>query len=175
MSSYSVGKQEISDWVRKHFKNDATILDVGACDGVWKRFLPEYKNMDALEVFGLNFAQLTDYREKYLADIRDFEYDWYDLIVFGDIIEHLPVKDAQSVLNYAWGRCLDLIIAVPWLYPQGELYGNPYEIHIQDDLTPEIFAQRYPDYELLLDTGYNYCYYHKKGGYYDKARDRDSG
>ena len=167
MSSNNAGKSEVCDWVRRNFRPEATILDVGACDGLWRQLLPEFPNMYAVEIFGHNYERLKGYRAKYLADIRDVDYHWYDLIIFGDVIEHLSVKDAQSVLNYAWGRCLDMIIAVPFLYPQGELYGNPHEIHIQDDLTPEIFEQRYPDYEVLFDTGSNYCYYHKKGGYYE--------
>ena len=35
------------------------------------------------------------------------------------------------------------MIAVPFLYKQGVLYGNPYKIHLQDDLTPALFEERY--------------------------------
>ena len=41
MSSYDYGKPEICAWVRKHFPRSSTILDVGACDGKWRRLLPE--------------------------------------------------------------------------------------------------------------------------------------
>ena len=163
MSSYLYGKPEICAWVRKYFAPDATILDVGACDGLWRRLLPEYPNMDAVEAFLPNLQKLEGYRAAFHADIYDFQYDFYDLIIFGDVIEHLPDWKAKAVLTYAAPRCRDMIVAVPWLYKQDAIYGNPYEVHVQDDLTPEIFAQRYPGLEVLHDPGHGYCYYHLKG------------
>ena len=44
MSSYAYGKAEVCDWVRMRFAADASVLDVGACDGNWRRLLPEYRN-----------------------------------------------------------------------------------------------------------------------------------
>lgn len=163
MSSYAYGKPEICAWVRQNFPRSVEILDVGACDGLWRRLLPEYYNMDAVEAFLPNFEKLriAGYRTVFLDDIRFFDFEYYDLVILGDVLEHLAVSEAQAVLEYIVPRCRDLIIAVPWLYQQGAIYGNPYEVHIQDDLTPEIFAQRYPGYEVLLDPGHGYCYYHK--------------
>lgn len=162
MGSYYYGKEEVCSWIRQYYRRDARILDVGACDGNWRRLLPEYPNMDAVEAYGPNLGLLHGYRAVYHADIRDFAYSAYDLIILGDIIEHLTVPDAQKVLAYAAGRCADMVVAVPFLYHQGAIYGNPFEVHIQDDLTAENFAERYPELEILLDTGHNYCYYHKR-------------
>lgn len=159
--SYSYGKKEVCAWIRENFPSDSTVLDVGACDGNWLWRLPEYENMDAIDVYPPNMQRLIGYRQKFCEDIRNFTYDWYDLIIFGDVIEHLPVEGAQAVLEYAKPRCRDLIIAVPFLYEQGAIYGNPYEVHIQDDLTPENFEERYPGYEVLCDPGHDYRYYHK--------------
>ncbi len=161
MGSYDWGKAEVCAWIREHFAPDATILDVGASDGKWHRLLPEYKNMDAVEIFKPHMRSLTGYRYAYNADIRTFEYSWYDLILFGDVIEHLSVPDAQRVLEDARPRCRELIVAVPYLYPQGPAYGNPWETHLQPDLTAERFRQRYPKLEVLHDTGRNYAYWHK--------------
>lgn len=162
MGSYYYGKEEVCSWIRQYYRRDARILDVGACDGNWRRLLPEYPNMDAVEAYGPNLGLLHGYRAVYHADIRDFAYSAYDLIILGDIIEHLTVPDAQKVLAYAAERCSDMVVAVPFLYHQGAIYGNPFEVHIQDDLTAENFAERYPELEILLDTGHNYCYYHKR-------------
>ena len=161
MSSYDYGKPEICAWVRKHFPRSSTILDVGACDGKWRRLLPEYPNMDAVEAFEPNLQNLQGYRDVFHADICDFSYAWYDLVILGDIVEHLSVEAAQNELEYARDRCRDMIVAVPFLYKQDAIYGNPYEVHIQDDLTPENFAERYPGFEVLLRARDNYCYYHK--------------
>ena len=161
MSSYDYGKPEICAWIRQHFPRDASILDVGACDGKWRRLLPEYPNMDAVEAFEPNLQNLQGYRDVIHADICDFSYEWYDLVILGDIVEHLSVEAAKNELEYARDRCRDMIVAVPFLYEQGALYGNPYEVHVQDDLTPENFEARYPGFEVLLRPRDNYCYYHK--------------
>lgn len=161
MGSYNAGKDFVCGWVRERFPIDATILDVGACDGKWKELLPEYKNMDAVEAFAPNMQNLIWYRKAYHADIREFAYEWYDLIIFGDIVEHLTPSEAKAMLDYAKPRCKDMIIAVPFLYEQGAIYGNPYEIHVQDDLTAELFDERYPGYAVLCDAAHDYRYYHK--------------
>ena len=160
MASYDIGKAEVCAWIRANFPPDAEILDVGACDGKWRKLLPEYKNMDAVEAWLPNAKQIIHmYREVWCADIANFKPKRYDLIIFGDVIEHLEVREAQKVLETV--ECTDMIVAVPYLYPQGILYGNPYEIHRQPDLTAEVFAERYPGFEVLLDTGFNYCFYHR--------------
>lgn len=161
MSSYTYGKDEVCAWIRENFTPDATVLDVGACDGLWRRLLPEY-TMDAVEAYAPNMARLTGYRAAIQADIMDYRFKWYDLIIFGDVLEHLTVEDAQALLKYSFPRCRDMIVAVPFLYPQGAIYGNPYEVHRQPDLTPAVFAERYPGLEpLIMFDGYAY---YRKGG-----------
>jgi len=161
MGSYIYGKQEVCEWVVQNFPPTATILDVGACDGKWRNLLPGY-TMDACEIFEPYAMKLRGYRNVFVCDIATLKYGAYDLIIFGDVIEHMPVDRAQRALKYAERRCKDLIIAVPWEYKQGIVDGNVWQAHIQDDLTPELFAERYPNYEVLVDPGYGYCYYHKK-------------
>lgn len=161
MASLDTGKAEVVAWIRENFSPSATILDVGACDGKWRDYLPEY-TMDAVEVWTPSAEAIKDkYRTVINENIVGLKYKKYDLIIFGDIIEHLSVEDAQSVLKYAKGKCKDLIVAVPFLYPQGELYGNPYERHIQDDLTDEIFNERYKGLTPIWSDK-SYCYYHKE-------------
>ena len=167
MGSYDFGKDEICEWIREHFPDPETeILDVGACDGKWRELLPEY-TMDAVEIWPPYAEALRGkgYREIYNEDAGTFAFEWYDLIIFGDVIEHMNVEDAQYTLAYAKDRCADLIVAVPWQFPQKEVDGNPWQEHIQDDLTPEIFAERYPGLELLVDVPeWRYAYFHKARG-----------
>ena len=161
MPSYDLGKDLVVKWIRKNFEKSSLILDVGACDGKWKKSLPEY-TMDAVEVWKPYCDALVPmYRNVFNADIIDFSYGYYELIIFGDVIEHMTIENAQKVLEYAKPRCKDLIIAVPYLYKQGPLYGNKWEEHIQNDLTPENFIERYGEYDIIWQAG-NYCYYCKK-------------
>lgn len=164
MASLDYGKKEIVEYIKKNFKPGETCLDVGACDGKWQNLLGDYMVMDAVEVWEPNISHhglRGKYRTVYNENVRDMEYGYYDLIIFGDVIEHMDIREAQKVLKYADIRCRDMIIGVPFRWPQGELYGNPYERHIQPDLTDELFRERYPGYEMLLKAAGNYAYYHK--------------
>ncbi len=160
-TSLNFGKAEVCDWIRKNFPTDSEILDVGCGpEATWRRWLNDYPNIDGVEAFEATANMIERfYRKVFVEDIKDFRPKKYDLVIFGDVIEHLTVEEAQKVISEI--RCNDLIVAVPFLYPQGALYGNPYEVHKQDDLTAEIMAERYPELEVLFDTGRNYCYYHK--------------
>lgn len=163
MSSYYFGKDIVCAWIRENFTAGTEILDVGACDGIWRQLLPEY-TMDAVEIHGPNADRLHSYRKVFRRDVDGLDYVHYDLIIFGDVIEHMDVEKAQRVLAYARPRCRDMVVAVPFLYPQDAFGGNPWEKHLQPDLTAEIFAARYPGFSVLCDTGLNYCYYHKENG-----------
>lgn len=162
MGSYDGGKGLIVHWIKDNFKQGSTCLDVGACDGKWWRLLGDYLQMDACEAFQPNIQRhelSKKYKRVYWGDISNLTYEHYDLIIFGDVIEHLTVGKAQRVLSYAKRHCDDLIIAVPYEYPQDAIYGNPWEKHLQDDLTPEIFDLRYPGYEVIW-ANEDYAYYH---------------
>lgn len=163
MGSYDYGKIEVVNFVYQNFAPGSTCLDVGACDGKWHSLLGHYLTMDAVEIFepNISYNRLRyKYRHVYNCDILDYHYSWYDLIIFGDVLEHMTVENAQAVLRWAKTRCYDMIIGVPFLYYQDAIYGNPYEKHIQDDLTPELFDERYPGYTVLVRPTENYCYYH---------------
>lgn len=166
MGSYNYGKDEIVEWIKDRFPEGATCLDVGACNGKWANLLGDYLNMDACEIWKPNIEEYglsEKYNRVFCEDISDLKYDWYDLVIFGDVLEHLGVRSAQKVLKYAEGHCKDYIVALPFNYSQGEQYGNPYEKHIQNDLDDKTIAERYPQLQLLLKPTNDYAYYHAKG------------
>lgn len=160
MSSKKEGKAEVKQYIIENFKKGSTCLDVGACDGIWHSLLGDHLIMDAVEVFEPNIEvhRLREkYRRVYSSDIRGLRYPHYDIIIFGDIIEHIEVEEAQDVLEFAKMRADEVIVAVPFLYPQAAIYGNQYERHIQDDLTNRIFLERYPGFEpMILFPNYGY-------------------
>lgn len=164
MGSYNFGKTEAIEWIKSHFKQGDTCLDVGACDGKWAKLLDGYLDIEACEIFLMNIRKNeleTLYKKVYCCDIKNLEYKYYDLIIFGDVIEHMTVEDAQKSIKYAWDRCKDMIVVVPYLYYQDEMYGNKYEKHLQPELTPKLFDKRYPGFEVFWENG-EYAYYHKK-------------
>ena len=164
MASLDIGKPEAIKWIRENFKKGDTCLDVGPCNGKWSDLLEGYLTIDAVEIYGPNIIKhrlAEKYRHVYNADVRGFKFEHYDLIIFGDVLEHMTIKEAQDVLAYAWDRCTDLIVAVPYEWVNRSHYGNPWEFHIQDDLTPENMLERYPGLMPVFITE-RYGYYTKK-------------
>jgi len=170
-TSYPFFKEEVRDYLKSKFTKNATVLDVGAGCGNYYNLLHDfYNNMDAVEVFKPNIENYElekKYREVYNIDIKDFKHCDYDVIIFGDIIEHLTIKEAEKVLKYAYKHCQEMIVAVPYMCVQGEYGGNVYEIHKQDDLTPENVLERYPMLKLLCGNT-EYGYYVKDVDYGNK-------
>ena len=167
-TSHAVYKVEITNYLKNSFNKNATVLDVGAGEGTYYNYMHDYfNNIEAVEIFKPNIENYElekKYSKVYNIDIKDFQYDYYDVIIFGDVIEHLDVKDAQNVLEYAKDRCKEMIVAVPYLNPQGIEEDNIYEIHKQDDLTDQIMKQRYPYLKNVYKDD-KYGYYIKEENY----------
>ena len=163
--SYEYFKENIKEYLEKNYDKGSSILDVGAGSGTYYNLLHDYfRNIDGVEVFKPNIENYElekKYRKVYNEDIKDFRYDYYDIIIFGDIIEHLEVEEADKVLRYALERCKEIVVALPYCYKQGIEGGNVYEIHKQDDLTPSLVLERYSYLELLYGNS-KYGYYIKR-------------
>ena len=114
--SYSYFKKEVREYLISRFNKDSSVLDVGCGSGTYYNLLGDYfKNIEGVEVFkGYidKYGLESKYRKVYCADIRDFEYKNYDIIIFGDILEHLEVEEAKRVLDYALDRCKEVIVAL---------------------------------------------------------------
>lgn len=164
--SYTKYKKEIKEYLTHKYKKEIEILDVGAGEGTYYTLLKSnFRNIDAVEVFKPNIEKYdleSKYRKVYNKDIREFRYKYYDLVIFGDVLEHLETEEAQEVLKYALQHSIEVLVAVPYLYEQGIMEDNVYEIHKQADLTPSVMQKRYPSLELLYGDD-KYGYYVKKG------------
>ena len=162
--SWGYGKNEVVGILKDWIPLGSKILDVGAGSGTYRWYFGCGYEMDGVEVFPESIEHLRYwYNEVYEKDIRDFVYQkQYDLIIFGDILEHLSIEDAQRVLKEAEKHGKYILVAVPYNFEQGELYGNIHEVHLQPDLTHEKFKQRYPGYKLLFGDYKYYGYYIKE-------------
>lgn len=160
MGSYNAGKNEINEWIRGHIAKGSECLDIGAGDGRYSDMLRDWLIMDAIEAFEPNAQKIREkYRNVINADARGLKYKRYDLVLLCDVLEHMSKSDAQNVLRYAISKSKEVIVALPFQYRQDAIYGNKYEIHIQDDLTEQLVAVRYPELELLFKPIPNYAYY----------------
>lgn len=152
-ATYDWGGLAVQGWIYSHLPWDATILDVGAGWGKYRDLLPDFENVDACEVWLRNIEKerlQERYRNCYWVNVVDLVGGTpvaladYDLVVFGDVLEHLTADDAHRVL----GDCWQAVVIVPFLYPQGPEDGNPHERHLQDDLTMQVMEDRYPELRL---------------------------
>lgn len=136
-----------------------SLLDVGAGQGKYRRLLPEFTSFDAVEVwepYVVDNRLRELYRDVHVVDVMklvDCEYDdwWsgYDVVVMGDVLEHLSYADGYQLLDHVSDLCDDVVVVVPYTYPQGPEDGNEHQRHLQDDLTPELMASEYPLLRLV--------------------------
>ena len=152
----------ISEIIKRH--NIKQILDVGAGGGTYYHLLGRNYDWTAVEIWHDSAIYLSKFYNKvYEGSIVDFWYhNEYDLVIFGDVIEHLEVKDAQECIARAKNYAKAILIALPYNLSQGVLYGNEAEIHRQTKMTPEIFNERYPGFKLILNYKIHAYYYWTK-------------
>lgn len=153
--SYTVFDSEIRDRIVAAFPSLGTrILDVGAGAGKFRNLLYDYQAMHAVEVWRPTVERYNlkkRYGRVYTSDIRQLDmFGFYELVIFGDVLEHLSVEEAQAVLARCTAAGCSMLVAVPYGYEQGEVDGNPYEEHKQPDLTHERFMERYPGFRVLV-------------------------
>jgi len=159
--SYTLFKEEVKLHFFKNVVPRVKILDVGPGCGTYSHLLRErFEDMDALEIFE-PYVEAFDLRKKYnnviIGDIRNFDFSSYEYIIMGDVLEHLSVEDAQAIVKKIEELDILCLIAVPYKYEQGTYMDNVHETHLQPDLTPELFAERYPTFKLLIgDDKYGY-------------------
>lgn len=157
------GKQEIKKFLKQHLYPNNKICDVGAGGGTYFFLLGRDYEWTAVEIFHENAEYLKNkYNKIYEEDIRTFSYpEDYDLMIFGDVIEHMTVEDAQKVLAEARKHTKAIMVSVPYELPQDAIHNNEHERHLQPDLTPTNFNQRYPGFTpIVIMEQYGIGYYY---------------
>lgn len=152
---YSVndGKEQIKGLVNELCGK--RMLDVGCGYGAYGRMVEGkcFKvGVDAVN-YRRRFKLGEVYNNFIVHDIRDTDFlrrlGSYDLAVAGDVLEHMSVQDARRVLSTLEQIAEAVIVAVPYTWKQKDWNGNTWEDHIQDDLTPELVTERYPELRLI--------------------------
>lgn len=156
--SNDAGKVAILKFILDNVNKDARILDVGFGSGIYGKLLRAfyYGNIDGVDVYGENIHELSlekIYDNIFIENILDFYFDFYDLIIMGDVLEHIELELAKKLLSsfIEDNKCSFIIVSIPFNYEQGELYGNPYEIHLQSEVDADYMKEHY-SYLKLLDS-----------------------
>ncbi len=126
--------------------NPKRVCDVGPGRGTWARFIRQIgksfvQAIEAWEPYVEQFGLKRWYNQIIIGDVRKVKFDKGDLIIFGDILEHLPLEDVLPLVRRAAKTFRYMIINAPLgKYPQDDLGGNPYERHLCE-LFPEMFDE----------------------------------
>lgn len=82
----------------------------------------------------------------YLAETGDF----FDVIIAAELIEHLPKDKGQILLQLLEKTGRLLIVTSPLGFKhQGELYGNPHQVHVSGWEQKEMKALGWETYALM--------------------------
>jgi 2-polyprenyl-3-methyl-5-hydroxy-6-metoxy-1,4-benzoquinol methylase len=117
------------------------ILDVGVGSGSLEHYVRANFGasiqLDGIEVWKpyiSEFNLLERYNNLFIIDVKQWDNWDYDLVMFGDVLEHMPEAEAVSLWDRVSRQARSAIITIPIIhYPQGAYAGNPYEIHHEED------------------------------------------
>ena len=136
-----------------------TIIDIGPGAGFYADIAR--KNTDAhltgIEVFD-PYVKMFNLNDKYdrviTADVRDVGGFKADVVIAGDILEHLSELDMTIVVERMLEDCKYLIISVPIVhYPQDHSHDNEFEKHLQEDLNKDELVRLFGEPYLYKEYG----------------------
>jgi hypothetical protein len=152
------------EWATAKIKklNPSSVLDVGPGMGLYGKISKslEIKKIHAIEVWEPYIEEFnlhSIYDHIFLMDARKFEDFNYDLVIFGDVLEHMSEEDAVNLYTTALNSAKNVFFSLPIIhYPQGCHAGNPYEEHIVEDWNHERVLKTFPniyDWQTYTVTG----------------------
>ena len=129
------GEKIIVDKILGNPKN-RWILDVGCGDGKWSEYLKgKVNHIHGIEICK-KYIDKYDLKHKYTllynVDASNFDsYDIYNVIILGDVLEHLEHDKAIELINELKKNNLIIYLTIPIskCIQDGKVYGNPYETH----------------------------------------------
>ena len=130
-------------WIKERLENERPqhVLDIGAGCGTYSqmfRALWEGARWTAVEVWAPYIEQYKlreQYDEVHVTDARLWTPDrHYDVAFLGDVLEHMTRGEACALLDRMRSAADVVVISLPIVhYPQGALFGNPFEVHVEED------------------------------------------
>jgi hypothetical protein len=143
------------DWVAtrvnelNEFSHIFNMVDIGAGVGTYGKLLRplfggwvDFEAIEVWEPYVEEYKLEEIYNSVWVADVvkeRDVWPIGTDLLIFGDVVEHLPKADAKRILRDRLGNVPRSVqqltlVAIPIVYvPQGAVNGNPYEAHLPEN------------------------------------------
>lgn len=137
--SVAEGKELVKDFCIKHDVH--SVLDIGPGEGTYYYALQDAQitRLDAIEAWApyINQYALRDkYHKLFVSDIYYFDWskaDQYDMIIIGDVLEHLVMYQGREVVTQAASHATWVVLSLPiYGYEQGWGHdGNWFEAHLE--------------------------------------------
>ena len=157
---------ENKPWALEKIKeiDPKTVLDCGAGAGTYLDLIKANLGYQTIVVgveawypYIIKYDLEDRYDILYPIDVRDMASFQYDLVILGDILEHMSEDDAVLLWNRISEEAKYALISIPIIhYEQGAINDNPYEVHVEEDWTTEKVLQKFSnivEYKEFSQTG----------------------
>lgn len=135
---------EGKDWTRDRIlglsPDPVTVLDIGPGVGTYAKLLagPGLAHITGIEIWEpyVRTYRLHDYYDEVMVgDAREVDFPAVDVVVLGDVAEHMSEPDALRLWERAAAAARRAVyLSIPIVhYPQGCIEDNPHEHHVVDD------------------------------------------
>jgi len=142
----------VNDFKDKHIWQ--TVFDVWIWAGRTYDLLRKYSwRMEGIEIHRIYIPEFdleAKYDQVYVWDVLQHTFlKHYDVVVLGDVLEHLGRDEAKTLLANLKKICNAIYVQIPYLHTQWVEFNNIYEVHKQNDLTHDLFMEEFPWFKLL--------------------------
>ncbi len=142
--SSQVGNEQVIEMIGE--LDIESILDVGPGRGQWydllHTFFPTafFDGVEIFEPYVERYHLMERYSFVWIEDAREFKPpDPYDLVIFGDVLEHMQDSEAIHMVNRLLSKWA--IISIPiGVCPQEPTEENPYEEHVSTWYTADVLS-----------------------------------
>jgi hypothetical protein len=128
-----------------------SVLDVGPGSGIYALMCRSFDSnieIDAVEVWTpyISEYKLEElYDRVFNQDARSFDNFRYDLVILGDVMEHMSKNDAVRIWKKVASQATYALLSIPTIYyPQAESHGNPFEEHVTDNWSVDSVLETFP-------------------------------
>lgn len=140
---------EGKDWIHSHVaeltrSGPVSVVDIGPGVGTYAKLLKDLPidtivGIEAWAPYVTTYRLHDHYDEIVVGDARTVALPPTDVVILGDVIEHMTRDQALEL----WARACDaatraVYLSIPIVhYPQHEIEGNPFELHVEEDWSHE--------------------------------------